>query len=475
MYTDPARDGASEVTLLVEHLEVLATMDAAGTELTDAWISVEDGRITGTGSGRSGLRARRRIDGRSLVAIPGLVNTHHHFFQTLTRALPAAQNVRILEWLAINYPVWSQIDEEAVYTTARVAISELLLSGCTTSTDHLYAFPKSRDAFAMFEAEIVAARELGIRLQATRGAVDVSLDAGGSPPRELVEDTDTSLSAMEEAVSKLNDPAPGAMVRVGLAPCSLTISSERLMVETTELAHRLGVTRHTHVAEVVEEEEHCAAVYGCRPVERLEQLGWLDGDVWLAHVVHASESDIGALSRSGTAVAHCPSSNMRLGSGVAPILQMRDAGISVAIGVDGSASNDGGSLLAEVRQAMLLSRVSSGRGRLMSPREALALGTSGGASALKRDDIGILETGRQADIAFYALEGAAGAGTENDPVAALVLAPPPRATHVMVNGHFAVWDGHLATDEEAIVRAHSDLVRRLVRASPQSSQPAKHK
>ena len=450
--------------LVVEHLDVLVTMDESRREISDAWIAVEDGAITGLGTGTACLGAQRRIDGHGLVAMPGLINTHHHFFQTLTRVLPAAQGLGILEWLAANYAFWARIDEEAVHTTACVAIGELLLSGCTTSSDHLYAYPKaSGGAIAMLGAEIAAAAELGIRFHPTRGAIDVSLEAGGSPPPELVEDTDSVLESMEEAVLKFNDPSPGSMVRIGLAPCSLTICSERLMIESGDLARRLGVTRHTHVAEVVEEEDYCAEVYGQRPVERLGELGWLGEDVWLAHVVHADTSDISRLATTGTAVSHCPTSNMRLGSGAAPILEMSDANVTVALGVDGSASNDSGNMLAEARQAMLLSRVSAGGNRLMAPRHALRLATVGGAAALKRDDIGVLATGRRADIAFYSLQGVAAAGTEHDPVAALILAPPAAAAHVMVDGRFAVWNGHLTVDEEPIVRAHRDLVRRILR------------
>ena len=321
---EPNGVGASLPTTLVEHLDALVTMDSAGSELSDAWVAVANGVVVGVGTGSADVTAGRRIDGRGLVAIPGLINTHHHFFQSLTRVLPQAQDLRILDWLAANYRVWSQIDQEAVYTTARVAIGELLLSGCTTSSDHLYAYPRHcGGALGMLEAEIVAARELNMRFHATRGAIDVSLGAGGSPPAELVEETDDVLASMESAVSRFHDPSPGAMVRIALAPCSLTISSERLMVETAGLAHRLGVTRHTHVAEVIEEEEHCAEVYGQRPVERLSELGWLGDDVWLAHVVHANASDIARLAATETAVAHCPSSNMRLGSGIAPVHAMQ--------------------------------------------------------------------------------------------------------------------------------------------------------
>lgn len=449
---------------MVEHLDVLATMDERGSELADAWVLANEGEIVGLGTGVAPAGVGRRVDGHGLVAVPGLVNTHHHFFQTLTRCLPAAQDERILEWLGTNYTFWSRIDEEAVYTTARVAIGELLLSGCTTSSDHLYAFPKSSaGATSMLGAEIAAAAELGMRFQATRGAMDVSQEAGGGPPQELIEDTDAVLENMEEVVGKFHDPMPGSMVRVALAPCSVTICSERLMIESGELARRLGVTRHTHVAEVREEVEHCAEVYGRRPVERLEDLGWLGDDVWLAHVVHANASDISLLAASGTGVSHCPSSNMRLGSGAAPVLEMGDAGVAVGLGVDGSASNDSGNLLAEARQAMLLSRVSGSGDRLMPARHALRLATNGGAKVLKRDDIGVLEIGRRADIAFFSLSGIAGAGTEHDPVAALVLAPPRGATHVMVDGRFAVWDGHLMVDEASIVSEHQALVRRITR------------
>jgi 8-oxoguanine deaminase len=459
----PVRGGPFAPGILVEHLDVLATMDADDSELTDAWLAIDEGTIVGIGTGESDAEPQRRIDGRGLVAVPGLVNTHHHFFQTLTRVLPAAQELRILDWLVANYRIWSQVDEEAVYTTARVAIGELLLSGCTTSSDHLYVYPRAcGGALAMLGAEITAARELGLRLQATRGAVDVSIPAGGGPPEELVEDTDSVLESMEAAVVKFHDPSPGSMVRIGLAPCSLTISSERLLRESGNLARRLGVTRHTHVAEVVEEEEHCLEIYGQRPVERLDELGWLGEDVWLAHVVHADPSDIDHLATTRTAVAHCPSSNMRLGSGIAPVLQMLERGVTVSLGVDGSASNDTGNLLWEARQALLLSRVGSRGSTLMPPRMALRLATAGGAEALRRGDIGVLAPGMRADIAFFSLGGLAGAGTENDPVAALALAPPRRAAHVMVDGRFAVWDGHLVVDEELIVHAHRKLVRRLV-------------
>ncbi len=453
-------------TTLIEHLDCLVLM-SDDAELADGYLVIQDGRIAEVGSGSPPTRwdGCSVIDGRGLIAVPGLVNTHHHFFQTLTRALPAAQDVRILDWMAANYPFWSRIDAEAVYATARVALGELMLSGCSTTSDHLYAFPvTSGSPIEMLAAEIAAARQLGVRLHATRGAVDISLQAGGSPPRALVQETDDVLASMEETILRFHDPSPGAMVRIGLAPNSLTICSERLMRESGDLARKHGVTRHTHVAEVPEEEEHCLQVYGQRPIERLAELGWLADDVWLAHVVHASQAEIDLLAATGTGVAHCPVSNMRLASGAAPIADMLASGVAVGLGVDGSASNDSGNLLAEARQAMLLSRLRErDSGRLMPARQALWLATAGGARALKRDDIGTLQPGKQADIAMFRLAGEAGAGFENDPVAGLLLASTPRVEHLIVNGEFAVRNYQLVNaDEGEIVSSHRQIVGRIV-------------
>ena len=450
---------------VIEHLERLVPMTADDAELSDAHLVVEDGRIAAVGTGPVAMDhpGAAHEDGRGLIAIPGLINTHHHFFQTLTRALPPAQNVRILDWMAANYPYWARIDEEAVLVTAEVAIAELMLSGCTTSSDHLYAFPRGCDPLAMLGAEVEAAARLGIRIQVTRGAVDVSLEAGGSPPVELVEDTDSVLASMEAAISRFHDPLPGAMVRVGLAPNSMTIASERLMRESMELAKARGVTRHTHVAEVVEEEAYCLERYGRRPLQRLADLGWVDRDVWLAHVVHVNDEEIEMLARSGAGVAHCPVSNMRLASGAAPVLDMLERGVDVGIGVDGSASNDFGNLLAEARAAMLLSRLRE-QTRLMTARQALRIATVGGAQTLKRDDIGTLEVGRQADVAFFRLSGVASAGFEHDPVAALVLGIVPQVDHLMVQGRFVVRDQHLVyADEQSLVARHRSVVSRIVR------------
>jgi 8-oxoguanine deaminase len=455
----------ADAPTLIEHLDRLVPTADDGGELVDAYVVLEGGVVAAVGTGEPPDRERvgSIVDGRGLIALPGLVNTHHHFFQTLTRALPAAQDVGLLAWEATNYPYWARLDEEAVFATAQVAIAELLLSGCTTTSDQLYAFPKhSGGAVSMLGAEIEAARGLGIRIHATRGAVDIGPDAGGSRATEFIEDTDAILASMEEAISRYHDPAPGAMVRIGLGPNGVTVCTEALMRGSAELADRRDVTLHTHVAEIPDEAEYCAAHFGMRPIERLAELGWIGDRTWLAHAVHLNADDIRRLSDGGTGVAHCPSSNMRLASGAAPVFDMLEAGVPVGLGVDGSASNDSGNLLAEARQAFLLSRVRE-LTRLMTARQALRMATRGGAAALRRSDVGSLEVGRQADLALFALPEIGGAGFESDPVAALVLGSTPRASHVFVQGRPVVRDGHLVTGDEAkIAERHRAAVRRIV-------------
>jgi 8-oxoguanine deaminase len=452
-------------TTVIEHLERLVPMGPDDDEIRDGFVVVKDGLISAIGSGDVPTDARDGtiIDGRGMVALPGLVNTHHHFFQTLTRALPAAQNVGLLAWEAANYTYWARLDEDAVFATAQVAVSELLLSGCTTTSDQLYVFPKhSGGAVSMLGAEIEAAEALGIRIQATRGAVDIGPDAGGSRAMEFIEDTDAILASMDAAIARFHDPSPGAMVRIGLGPNGVTVCTERLMRGCVELAARHDVTLHTHVAEIPDEAEYCREHFGMRPIDRLAELGWISDRSWLAHAVHLDDHDIEMLAEGGTAVSHCPSSNMRLGSGMAPILDMLDHGIAVGLGVDGSASNDGGNLLGEARQAVLLSRVRD-QDRMMTARQALRMATAGGARTLRRGDIGSLEVGRQADIAMFKPSGVAAAGFENDPVAGLVLASTPRVHHLLVGGRTVVRDGQLVTgDEGSIAERHRGVVRRIV-------------
>jgi 8-oxoguanine deaminase len=454
-----------DATVIVRHVDRLAPMTPDDREVSDAYVIVEDGRIAEIGSGEPPdlRRAATVVDGQGLVALPGLINTHHHFFQTLTRALPAAQNVRLLEWEATNYPYWARIDEEVALVTAEVAIAELMLSGCTTTSDQLYAYPRhTGGAVSMIGAEIEAARKLGARIHATRGAVDIGPDAGGSRAAEFIEETDVILASMEDVISRYHDPAPGAMVRIALAPNGVTVCTEALLKGSAELASERGVTLHTHISEIPDEIEYCREHFGRRPIERLADVGWLNQRAWLAHAVHLNSDDIGMLAEAGTGVAHCPVSNMRLASGAAPVLEMLERGVGVGLGVDGSASNDSGNLLAEARAAMLVSRLREGD-RLMTARQALGMATVGGARVLSRDDVGTLAIGNEADIAFFRPSGVSAAGFENDPVAGLVFAAPQRVDRLMVQGRFVVEDGHLVNgDEEEIGARHRAVVKRIV-------------
>jgi cytosine/adenosine deaminase-related metal-dependent hydrolase len=418
----------------------VVVMDDAGTEHEDGWVLVEDGVVAATGGGAE-PEADERVDLAGAVITPGLVNTHHHLYQTLTRA--RAQEANLFDWLKALYPVWARLDEEAEHVAARTGLAELALSGCTTVFDHHYVFP--RGAGDLIEAEMSAARELGVRLVPSRGSMDLGESDGGLPPDSLVEGADTVLAETERLASRY----PGLVV----APCSPFSVTGDLMRQSAELARRLGLTLHTHLAETVEEEAYCQELYGCRPVEYLERLGWLDGDVWCAHCVHLDEGDVARFAETGTGVAHCPSSNLRLGAGVAPVRQMLDAGVRVGLGVDGSASNERGDLFLEVKQALLVAR---GRGgpEAMTARETLRLGTRGGAAVLKRDDLGSLEPGKCADLAVWRTDGLELGGAD-DPVAGLVFSGPHRVDRLVVAGEDVVRDGHLVRgDEDEIAREH---------------------
>ncbi len=446
--------------LLVSGCEAVVTMDDAGTELPGGSILLEDGVIRWVGAGLPPAEARAgadTLDGRGCVAIPGLVNTHHHLYQTLTRA--RAQQHGLFGWLTELYPVWAGVDAEWVRAGAAAGLAELALSGCSTSTDHHYVFPAGTGD--LLGAEIEAAASLGLRFHPCRGSMDLGASEGGLPPDGVVQDIDAVLDETARTVERFHDPSPGAMLRVAIAPCSPFSASERLMQESAMLARRLGVRLHTHIAETADEEAFCRERFRCRPIELLERLGFLGGDVWLAHAVHLSGEDIVTLAATGTAIAHCPTSNLRLGSGVAPVRDLLDAGVVVGLGVDGSASNDGGHLLGEVRQALLVAR---GRGgpAAMSAREALRLGTRGGAACLGRDELGSLEPGKRADVALFDVTGLAGAGAEADPVAGLVLAWPQRVRHLLVEGRFVVRDGTLVTADEAALAADAHRVARRI-------------
>jgi cytosine/adenosine deaminase-related metal-dependent hydrolase len=426
--------------------------DDAGTELDGGWVLVEGGLVASVGTGEP-PESDERIDLRGAVVTPGLVNTHHHLYQTLTRA--RAQQADLFTWLKTLYPTWARIDEEMVAAAARTGIAELALSGCTTVFDHHYVFP--RGVTGLVEAELAAARELGVRIHASRGSMDLGESDGGLPPDSLVEELDEIL-ADTERLAGLQDE--DGFVRIVVAPCSPFSVTKRLMHESAELARRLGLQLHTHLAETVEEEEYCQGLFGCRPLEYLEQVGWLAEDVWCAHCVHLSDEDVRAFGEAGTGVAHCPTSNLRLGAGVAPVRTMLDAGVRVGLGVDGSASNERSDLFHEVKQALLVAR---GRGgpEAMTAREALRLGTRGGAEVLRRDDLGSLEPGKRADLAIWRTDGLELAGAD-DPVAGLVLSGPHRVDRLVVGGEDVVRDGRLVrADEAAIAEEHRRQAAKL--------------
>ena len=425
----------------------VVVMDDAGTEHEDGWVLVEDGEIADVGGG-SPPKADEVVDLGGAVVTPGLVNSHHHLYQTLTRA--HAQEADLFSWLKALYPVWARIDAEAEYAAARTGLAELALSGCTTVFDHHYVFPRGKSGLA--EALLKAAEDVGVRLVFGRGSMDLGQSDGGLPPDSLVEDLDTILVQTEQLAR--------AGVEVAVAPCSPFSVTKELMRESAQLARRLGVPLHTHLAETVEEEAYCRELYACTPVEYLEELGWLADDVWCAHCVHLSESEIQRFADTGTGVAHCPTSNLRLGAGVAPVRKLVDAGARVGLGVDGSASNERSDLFFEVKQALLVARGRGGPAAL-TVRDALRLGTRGGASVLKRDDIGSLEPGKRADIAAWSTDGLELGGAA-DPVAGLVLSAPHRVDRLWVGGEEIVRDGHLIrSDEGAIAREHRVQARRF--------------
>jgi cytosine/adenosine deaminase-related metal-dependent hydrolase len=434
----------------------IVTCDDAGTEHRSGWVVVEDGLVAAVGDGDE-PRADERVDLGGALVTPGLVNAHHHLYQNLTRA--RAQQADLFSWLRELYPVWAGIDAEAEYAAARTGLAELALSGCSTVFDHHYVFPHGRDG--LVEAEVQAARELGLRIVASRGSMDLGVSDGGLPPDELVEEIDDVLADTERLVGALHEPGPGAHVQIAVAPCSPFSVTRRLMQESAELARRLGLPLHTHLAETREEEAYCMELYGSTPVEYLTDLGWLGGDVWCAHCVHLSTVDIGDFASSDTGVAHCPTSNLRLGAGVAPVRELLDEGVRVGLGVDGSASNERSDLLLELKQALLVAR---GRGgaEAMTARDALRLGTRGGAAVLGRGDIGSVEPGKCADLAIWSTDTLQLGGAE-DLVAALVLSAPHRVDRLVVGGRDVVRGGALMhADESEIARAHREQARRFV-------------
>ena len=471
-------------TFLVKNAYI-ATMDDHQREIPEGGLFIRDGLIEQVGPVTELPRSADEVlDLAGHILLPGLVNTHHHFYQTLTRAVPAAQDANLFNWLKTLYPIWARLTAEDIFTSTQTALAELALSGCTTACDHLYLFPNG----SRLDDEIVAAAEVGLRLQASRGSMSLGESKGGLPPDSVVDTEDAILKDSQRLIEKYHNPKRGAMVQIVLAPCSPFSVSGDLMKESAKMARGYGVHLHTHLAETEDEQQFCLQKFGRRPVGYMQDLGWVGEDVWFAHAVWVSDEEVGVFAKHGCGVAHCPTSNMRLASGIAPVRAYRAAGVKVGLGVDGSASNDGSHLLAEVRQAMLLARVNEGitgfsrsdpatgaagspllegegRGErsLMTAREALWLGTRGGASVIGRDDIGSLEPGKCADFFAINLNRLEFAGAQHDPVAAVVFAQPVRVDCTVVGGKFVVKERRMVTlDEYELIERHNRAAGRLM-------------
>ena len=457
-------------TLLVKNTTILVTMDDQRREISDGGLFIRGGKIEQVGTtSELPSEADEVLDLRDHILLPGLINTHHHFYQTLTRVVPAAQDANLFNWLKTLYPIWERITPEGVRISTQTALAELALSGCTTASDHLYIFPNG----SSLDDEIIAGRETGLRLHASRGSMSLGESKGGLPPDSIVENETDILNDSQRLIEEYHDPNWGAMTQIVLAPCSPFSVTAELMRESASLAREYGVCLHTHLAETQDEEAFCLEQFGYRPVEYMEVLNWTGSDVWFAHSVHVNHSEIELYGMAGCGVAHCPSANMRLGSGIAPVLDMLASGVRVGLGVDGSASNDSSHLLAEARQAMLIARLGSalsgaslsseGAPALMTARQALEIATRGGAAVLRREDIGCLEPGMCADFFAINLNRLDYAGALHDPVAAVLFCAPLHVDYTVVGGKFVVKDGQIVTlDLPNLIEDHNRAARKLL-------------
>jgi len=456
-------------TLLVKNVYLLATMDKNRREIPDGGMFIEDGFIQKVGKSVDlPDDADEILDLSDHVVIPGLINTHHHFYQTLTRAVPAAQDANLFNWLKTLYPIWANLTPDDIYISTKTALAELALSGCTTASDHLYLFPNG----SKLDDEIRAGKEMGMRLHASRGSMSLGESKGGLPPDSVVDSEEHILKDSQRLIEAFHQSEAGAMTQIVLAPCSPFSVTGELMRKSAELAREYGVQLHTHLAETQDEEQFCQELFGHRPVAYMQSLDWVGEDVWFAHSVHVNDEEIDVYAKTGCGVAHCPSSNMRLASGIAPIWEMMGAGIDIGLGVDGSASNDSSHLLAEARQAMLLARVRAGlegaslsgsEAHILTARKALELGTIGGAAVLGRDDIGSIEEGKCADFVAVDLNRLDYAGALHDPLAAIVFCNPGKIDHSYVGGNAIVKNGELQNlDLPEHIKKHNTASKRLV-------------
>ena len=455
-------------TLLIKHAYI-ATMDDHQREIPDGGLFIRDGFLEQVGpTHQLPITADETLDLTDHIVLPGLINTHHHFYQTLTRAVPAAQDANLFNWLTTLYPIWARMNPEDIFTSTQTALAELALSGCTTASDHLYLFPNG----SKLDDEIAAAQQVGLRIQASRGSMSLGQSQGGLPPDSVVDSEDSILKDSQRVIEQYHDSKPGAFVQIVLAPCSPFSVTSDLMKQSAKLARTYGVHLHTHLAETEDEEQFCLQRFGHRPVGYMQEVDWVGNDVWFAHAVWVSDAEIQVFANHNSGVAHCPTSNMRLASGIAPVKEYRAAGVNVGLGVDGSASNDGSHLLAEARNAMLVSRVKEGltgyslsndpNRKLMTAREALYLGTRGGAAVLGRNDVGSLESGKCADFFAINLNRIEFTGM-HDPVAAIVFGQPVNVDYTAVGGRFVVKEGQLCTvDEGKLIERHNKAAKRLL-------------
>jgi cytosine/adenosine deaminase-related metal-dependent hydrolase len=463
-------------TLLVKNIELLATFDDARREIRDGALLVRDNVVAqvGTTAELAGVAADRVLDLSGHVVMPGMVNTHHHMYQNLTRVM--VQDDELFVWLTTLYPIWAKLDDEAIHVSARVAMAELMQSGCTTSSDHLYVLPNN----CTIDSEIRAAQELGLRFHAARGAMSRGQSQGGLPPDSCVEQEDAILKDAERLIHRYHDPGLHAMTRIILAPCSPFSVTPGLMKEAAQLARsHPGVHLHSHLAEDLDEETYCRRIYDMRPVDFAASVDWLGPDVWFAHAIFLDDREIKLFGETGTGMTHCPSANMRCGQGIAKIRQMLDSGVKVGLGVDGSASNDTSNMFLEARLAQLLQRVAparylseapGGRGgfggspKALAAREALTMATRGGAALLGRDDVGALAPGMSADFIAVNLNQLGLSGTQRDPLAALVMCGPFRVDYSFINGREVISGGEFtALDVDEILARHRQVMDRIYR------------
>jgi len=454
--------------ILIKNPLVVATMNDRKEEFSGGHILIEDDKIKSIGRTPLNIEVDEIIDAKNMVVIPGFINTHHHFYQTLTRNIPKTQNSPLFPWLVNYYEIWRELTEEGVDVSTKTAIAELMLSGSTTTSDHLYVFPHKASS-ELIDVEIESAKEMGVRFYPTRGSMSLGKPHGGLPPEDVIQTEDEIQKDTERLINKYHDESDGSMLRIALAPCSPFSVTPELMKQTAEYAKANNLLIHTHLAETLDEEKFCIEEYGKRPVDYVDSLGWINSNAWFAHTVHLNDDEIKLMGDVGCGVSHCPTSNMRLGSGIARIKEMTKAGINVSLAVDGSASNDSSNMLSELRNAMLLSRMQS-EYNWLSARNVLWLATRGGAAVLDRNDIGQLAVGKQADLALFSVDNLEYAGSLSDPLAALIFTQRMSSVdYLMVNGEVKIRNGKLDFNKKKHIKEHNRIAQEMLKNATRNS------